>query len=409
MSEHLFRRGQGRIWYGWVNTRGPDGKYKREKRSTGVADKQAARKRLAEWEREAADPNAAQLRREKGATLKQAFDLLLDDVRAQTKRAKDPRSADTVKFYAKQARAWYLFAAYELNETEAEERKALRELPKDRKAELIAIGESCPLSHVDPKGGFVDRFISWRRRTGVGEYAISKDRATLRPALRLAKRQSLWSGDLDVVFPRGFETHYEPGEHYVRTREEAWTLIHAFLDKARAAVIAYVLALGAEPRAIDRALRIDVADPKARMVPVHGTKRRTRERIVPALFGWQRELLDFAREHADGADGALFSEWSNLRRVLGEACERAKIEHCTLTDLRRTFAHWMKNEGVRQEDLMVAMGHSSRKMLDKVYGTARGDELIERFEEAAAERRAGLRLIDGGNARKGKAGGGTPT
>lgn len=393
MSEHLFRR--GRTWYGWVNTRGPDGKYKREKRSTGHTDKQAARKLLAEWQREAADPNAAQLRREKGATLKQAIDLLLDDRRAQTKRAKNPKSADTVAFYEKQSRGWYLFAGYELTEGE---RKSARELSKQRKAELIALGESLPLACID--GGFVDRFISWRRTTGVGEYAISKDRATLRPALRLAKRQGLWAGDLENVLPRGFETQYQPGERYL-TREEAPALLDAFKDKARASVAAYILATGAEPRAVSRALRVDVADSKARMVAIHGTKRRTRERVVPVLFSWQRDLLAFVRENADGEDGALLSKWSNARRVLGEACDRANIEHCTFTDLRRTFAHWCKDEGVRQEDLAVAMGHSSTKMLDSVYGRAtKGDELFSRFEKAAAERQVALRVIQGGRSRR---------
>ena len=396
MSEHLFRR--GRIWYGWVNTRGPDGKYKREKQSTGLTNKDAARKLLAQWEREASDPNAAQLRREKGATLKQAIDLLLDDRRAQTKRAKNPKSDDTVGFYKKQARGWYVYAAYELAETKDEDRKPLRELSKERRSELIAMGESFPLARVD--GGFVDRFIGWRRNKTVGDYSISKDRATLRPALRLAKRQGLWSGDLENVFPRGFETHYEPGDRYL-THDEASALIDQFLDKRRAAVAAYVLATGAEPRAVSRALRIDVADTKARMVAVHGTKRRTRERVVPVLFSWQRDLLNLVRAHADGDDGALFSTWSNARRVLGEACDRAKIEHCTFTDLRRTFAHWMKDEGIRQEDLAVAMGHSSTKMLDRVYGRAsKGDELFQRFEKAAAERTVALRLIQGGRNRR---------
>jgi integrase len=393
MSEHLFRR--GRIWYGWVNTRGPDGKYKREKRSTGLTDKQSARKLLTQWERDESDPNAVQLRRERGATLKQAIDLLLEDRRAQTKRSKNPKSVDTVGFYAKQSRGWYLFAAYELSETKAEEREPARKLSRERLAELISLGESFPLARAG-NAGFVDRFIGWRRNNAVGQYTISKDRATLRPALRLAKRQGLWSGDLENVFPPGFETHYEPGERYL-TREEAPALLGAFKEKERAAVAAYIIATGAEPRAVERALRTDVADSKARMVPIHGTKRRTRERVVPILFPWQRDLLALAREHADGEDGSLFSTWSNARRVLGEACDRAKIEHCTFTDLRRTFAHWMKDEGIRQEDLAVAMGHSSTKMLDAVYGRAtKGDELFTRFEKAAAERKVALRLIQGG-------------
>jgi len=49
MSDRLFRR--GRIWYGWAYEAG-----KQVKKSTGCTDKQAARVKLAELERRAADP-----------------------------------------------------------------------------------------------------------------------------------------------------------------------------------------------------------------------------------------------------------------------------------------------------------------------------------------------------------------
>ncbi len=398
MSEHLFRRRPGGVWYAWVNTRGPNGKYKQEKRSTRQTRKEAARKQLTQWELEAADPTAAaQKRREQGATLKQAIDLLVEDRRSQTKRAKNPKSDDTVIFYEKKAKSWYLFAAYEAAETKSEDRRPPRQLTKEESAGLIEAGQSFSLAGVD--AGFVDRFVTWRRGN-VDDYTISKERTTLRPALRLAKRQGLWTGDLDVVVPPGFETNYEPGEHHL-THEEAKALLGGFLDEARAAIAAYVLATGAELRAVQRALRTDVADSKARMIPIHGTKRRTRERLVPLLFDWQHELLKLVRTHADGEDGLLFSAWSNARRAMNEACKRAKIEHCTLTNLRRTFAHWCKDEGVRQEDLAVAMGHTSTRMLDQVYGRAtKGDELFQRFEDAAAERKVALRLIPGGRGRR---------
>jgi len=96
-------------------------------------------------------------------------------------------------------------------------------------------------------------------------------------------------------------------------------------------------------------------------------------------------------------DHLLASKWNNMRRVLSEACDRAGIEPANITALRHGYAHAMKDEGVRQEDLAVAMGHTNSKMLDWIYARATSAaELAKRFEHAAAERRAALTLIQGG-------------
>lgn len=124
---------------------------------------------------------------------------------------------------------------------------------------------------------------------------------------------------------------------------------------------------------------------------------------MPVVFDWQRDLLSFAKKHADGDGGKLFSRWSNQRRVLSEVCDRIGIEHVTLTSLRHGFAHRMKEEGIRQEDLAVAMGHRDQRMLDWIYGRARSAvELTRRFDHAAAERRAALVLLEGGQGKTDK-------
>ena len=339
------------------------------------------------WERVAVDPDG---KRKQEAKIGDAFKLLFEATNARATSKKPTRSEDTLDFQKKQSKSWLLFCGIKL----AKEKTKLGEMSLERRTELRTLGESWPLVSVGPR--FVDEFINWRRNDpNVGEGTIGKDLSVCRPAMRLALRAGLWGGSLEATFPK-HEIQYEPGKRWA-TREELPKLL-AELEPNRRAVVAYAVATGAEPRAIERALREDVASEKATLVRVRGTKNSKRDRWVPILFPWQKELLAVARAGADGGEGKLFGKWNNCRRVMGEACGRVDVEPLSRTDLRRTFAHWMKDEGVRQEDLMVAMGHSSRKMLDQVYGRATtGAELYKRMEEAAAERRvAVLTLVKGG-------------
>ena len=387
MKGHKFK--VGRIYYGWYYEVEPlTGRTKQVKKSTGCTDAAAADKVIAGWERRAADPHGT---KKAEAKLQDAFDLLFRATEARAKAKKPTRSEDTVGFQRKQSKSWLLFAGLRMtkNKTKPDD------LEPKRKDELRSLGESFPLAEVD--GGFVDDFLAWRRFNGVGEGTIGKDLSVLRPACRFALRAKLWGGSLEEVFPK-HEIHYEPGTRWAERAEI--DAVVAKMEPGRAAVVAFVVATGAEPRAVERALRADLGDDRTTLLHIRGTKRKARDRYVPILFDWQQELLAFTRKHADGRE-KMFSRWSNQRRVLGEACDRADVEHLSLTDLRRSHAHWMKNEGVRQEDLMVSMGHSSRKMLDQVYGKATtGAELHKRMAEAAAERRAALVVIDGGLAKK---------
>ena len=65
----------------------------------------------------------------------------------------------------------------------------------------------------------------------------------------------------------------------------------------------------------------------------------------------------------------LFPRWPkpNQRLTVQRACRRAGIEFVTTNDMRATYATLMAIEGVPQHVLAKLMGHSSTKMLDKVY------------------------------------------
>ena len=64
-------------------------------------------------------------------------------------------------------------------------------------------------------------------------------------------------------------------------------------------------------------------------------------------------------EQAEGDGGALFLPWSNVRRDLIAACQRAGIEAVSPNDLRRTYSMWMKAAG--RQALANSVGEHSIK------------------------------------------------
>ena len=137
----------------------------------------------------------------------------------------------------------------------------------------------------------------------VTDHTIAKELVALRAALKLAKRRGIWKGDPAEVLPVGFAPEYKPRNRFL-TYDELEALLGELLEDA-AARVAFTIATSAEAAATERALREDVS-PDRLFVQVRGSKRATRWRKVPIVANWQRELLDFALEHARGRDGRLF-------------------------------------------------------------------------------------------------------
>jgi integrase len=399
MGEHLYRR--GKTWWGWTY----DASGEQDRFSTHCTDKTAARILLAQKEREAQDPDTT---RRKAATLEDAIDLLVADRTSLVKAGK--RSLATVSFYETCARSWFLFAGRKVKSIA--EDKLDKALTTEEREDLIELGKRLALVDAADER-FVDAFILYRRANGVTENTIAKDRTTFRAALRLAKRARIWTGDLDLLFPRGFDTDYEPNRSFL-TRGQGSALLDAFLTVPRGdgennvgpqthrrAFLAFILATGADLGDVVRARPEDIG---RELVRVRGTKTVNRERLVPIVTSWQRDLLKYVKKHADGQHGLLFSPWTNARRGIALACDRAGVPHVSPKRLRHTFAHWMLGEGVRTSELYVAMGHADTRMLDRVYGKAEGAELHQAMVGSIAERRAALRLIRGGKANRASGG-----
>jgi integrase len=381
MGEHIFKR--GKIWYGW--TYDPNGGQVRF--STGCTDKVAARLVLAQREREAADPDAA---RKKSATLGDAFDLLVKDRKALVKAGK--RSRRTINFYDSHARPWYVFAGRKIkgvainkmdDEFSLNERNNLAEL--GRRLALLDAGDE----------RFVDEFTVHRRENQTSEHTIAHDRGTLRAALKIAKRARIWSGDVESIFGR-FDLGYQPSQHWI-THEEAARLLDATILAHRRGYLSFMLATGAELAAVERARREDI---NFELVRVRGTKNANRDRFVPIVTQWQRDLLAYVKANADGNEGLLFSPWGSALRSIKQTCKRANVKHMSRKSFRHTFSAWMKQEGVPNSELYIAMGHASTAMLERIYGKPDGAELAKAMAGSIAVRRTALTVIEGGKGAK---------
>ncbi len=226
-------------------------------------------------------------------------------------------------------------------------------------------------------------YIGQRRDEGSGDTTVAKELVPLRTGLALAREAGTWHGDPDAVIPVGFTPHYEPRTRWL-PREEVEALMRALVEDKkphRAAVIAFMVAVSAEASAAHAARRDDIASDQTAVL-VHGTKTVWRERCVPIESDDQKRLIRFVLEHADGVKGALFSPWSNMRRDLHAACRAAKIAPCSPNDLRRTFCSWMIQDGVPPLVIAKMMGHADTKMVLRVYGQMRPQDVAGQLRDA---------------------------
>ena len=67
--------------------------------------------------------------------------------------------------------------------------------------------------------------------------------------------------------------------------------------------------------------------------------------------------------------GSIVKRWTNPHLTLVKACKRAKIEHCTAHDFRRTYASRLKQQGVDSAIVGRLLGHADGgRLVDTTYG-----------------------------------------
>lgn len=356
----IFKR--GRIWYAQFY----DGAGKRFTVSTKCRDRAAAETAARGYERNAAGADYAASQ----ATLDAAIDDMISDCMARAAEGK--LSDDTVTFYT--ARAGHLVRAQRTS--------------VDGGAESVL---PAPLRLLTAR--HVDLYIDMRRRESVTPSTISKELTVLRMVLKLAKRRDKWAGDIEKVMPTNYSAEYTPRERWL-TMDELPRLLGEFTrsrgDKRRwfnevagdrAARIAFMVATSARLGESDRAEPGDI-DLAAGFVRLRGTKTDASARWVPIVAPWQRELLEVALARAAGKLGRLFRPWEKSVNDLRKACARVGIAPVSANDLRRTYTHWMRADGVPAELIGPSMGHVDTRMVERIYGKQSREELAARMTAA---------------------------
>lgn len=205
----------------------------------------------------------------------------------------------------------------------------------------------------------VQRFIALRHAEGASRHTVAKELTTLRCALREAGERGKWRGEVAALVPK-YDPKYQPRTTYV-DEDEFWRLLGEISPQRRLRLVLAAFA-GAEPSALDR-LQWEHVDLVAGVVILPGSKRSQRFRAVP-IHPVLREWLESLHQKS----GPVVERWHNPCRDIARACERAGVKRVTPTDLRRTFASWLKQAGVDSLTVAHLMGHTSTRMVERVYG-----------------------------------------
>ena len=351
---------RGRIWYAWVPKASEEAAP--ELFSTHCTDKEAARRAARELERRGVDPGYA-------ASQTTTVRKLLSNYVAS--RVRLGRSEGTMHHV--QTKAGHL----------------ARLLP-----------EYC--AGITHEG--MEKYVDTRLAEGVRRTTIKKELRVFGAAWGLGARNRLVHAPLEQLMPE-LEDDYVPRKRAL-TPAETIGLCGA-LPPNRAAIVVFSVATGAEWSAIKRAMRADISADGA-LVALHGTKRKTRERVAPLPMPGQRAMVLWALANADGPGEKLFLRVDpNVRRDLHQACAKLGIPPCSPNDLRRTYGTWLRAAGVEPQLIGAAMGHRDSRMAEVVYGRFTPDALallLEGVVKDTERREKAVRSLSGGAADSGATG-----
>jgi integrase len=122
-------------------------------------------------------------------------------------------------------------------------------------------------------------------------------------------------------------------------------------------------------------------DWKRNEVRIRGTKTEARDRVMPM----PPEVASILR--ARNRQWPMFENWHNALRDLAKACQKAGVPRCNFKDLRRSFATDLAKAGVSPLFLKDLMGHTTTRMLEKVYARVQqGDHMHEAMTHVSALR-----------------------
>lgn len=228
----------------------------------------------------------------------------------------------------------------------------------------------------------LDRYIERRRNKDDAEHGraadhtISKELITVRRALKFAIR----SKKLHAMpaWPE-FSPSYVPRKTWLKP--EQFECVLSELDEKRRIWASLAALAGANSSEVE-GVAWETVDFATNRLFVPGTKREPRKRWVPMAPALRERLLAVPEKLRKGK---VAERWSNVRRDLHAAVDAANafarrtaeeyrneppptIPRVSPNDLRRTFASWLVQNGAQLLTVAALMGHTSTRMLEKVYG-----------------------------------------
>lgn len=194
-----------------------------------------------------------------------------------------------------------------------------------------------------------------KRVAEVSRHTIAIELGFLRRAARVAGLP--WT---DALMP-DLGAYYVPRKRWLPWGE--YLALHAALAPERRAYLEAYCYSGARRSELYAVTAADV-DLTRDLLHLRGEKTAAAERWVPIHPALRTTLERLMRATPTGP---LFPWWTNDVRDLSAACKRAEIDGLTPNDLRRTFCSWLANAGVSTLVAARLMGHTSTRMVERVY------------------------------------------
>lgn len=326
----IYRQGATGPWQG--NWTGIDGK--RHRVSLRTRDAKVARERLRQHEL-ASTPQARGRKQRLSEAIGHMISLLHD------------KAEDTREMYAEKGRRIYKTLGDPL----------VHEIDRDMLSGYIA-------KRLNPED---------EEHGQASPHTISKELITIRRALREAQDRGVLSAM--PAMPR-FSPKYVPREVWLT--EAQFDLLCAELEPKRVLWASLAALGGLRAGEVER---LTWASAIERLMRVPGTKTSDARRTIPVAPAL-RHQLDQVPPAA--RRGAVVQPWGNVRRDLRAAVARANrklsaatadagaepevIPFVSPNDLRRTFASWLVQNGVPLHVVAKLLGHSSTRMVERVYG-----------------------------------------
>lgn len=335
-TDGVYRRGDSPLWWcTYTDRRG-----QRIRRSTGEADREAAKRRRAEWiaaEQQAADPSVV---------VRRTFDeLMLGWMDAgQTLKGREKTAGSRARDERCVAALYEQFSGWS----------------------LVADGDVAAGERIID-GPAVYAYVEMRREKGVGDASIRRELAVLGAAISFAATRWGWR----VTDPTRRRKPVQ-GDGRVRwiTREEAARLIEAARQEPRAPHLAHWITLALHTGCRCGELlglswdRVDIGRGVIYLEAEHNKSRKRQS--VPINATAREALIALARFRATHCPASrwVFADKDGVRiasikKGFATAVRRAGLVDVTPHDCRHTAATWMVMEGVPLHTVKAVLRHST--------------------------------------------------